>query len=241
MAVRIIIFCLLASVLFAGPAASEEFQPWSENVFAYIKQEFGEEAEKRMRFVEKFILDNQTIPDMEKVTKTNEVSNHLPWIADANHWKKADYWATPLETITTFGGDCEDIALVKWVILRNLGLSDDNLALAYVKIKETGEDHMVLLYVANPDGPAGQKEVYILDNYVDEVKLAAERMDLLAVMAIGTEGRVVLFDDDGENRSVKAEYEGRKIRQVEDLIERVKENRAKFEEINEGRSLMPDA
>ena len=135
----------------------------------------------------------------------------------------------------------EDIALVKWVILRNLGLSDDNLALAYVKIKETGEDHMVLLYVANPDGPAGQKEVYILDNYVDEVKLAAERMDLLAVMAIGTEGRVVLFDDDGENRSVKAEYEGRKIRQVEDLIERVKENRAKFEEINEGRSLMPDA
>ena len=105
MAVRIIIFCLLASVLFAGPAASEEFQPWSENVFAYIKQEFGEEAEKRMRFVEKFILDNQTIPDMEKVTKTNEVSNHLPWIADANHWKKADYWATPLETITTFGGD----------------------------------------------------------------------------------------------------------------------------------------
>ncbi|MGI9537009.1 MAG: transglutaminase-like cysteine peptidase [Desulfocapsaceae bacterium] len=241
MAVRNIILSLLATFLFAGPAASADFQPWSENVFAYIKQEFGDEAEKRMRFVEKFILDNQNIPDMEKVVQTNQVSNHLPWIADENHWKTSDYWATPLETITTFGGDCEDIALVKWVILRNLGLSADNLALAYVKIKETGEDHMVLLYVAKPDAPAGQKEVYILDNYVDEVKLAEERMDLLAVLAIGTEGRVVLFNDDGEKRSVKASYEGRKIKQVEDLIERVNENRAKFEEINEGRSLMPDA
>ena len=44
---------------------------------------------------------HQDIPEMEKVIKTNEVSNHLPWIADAAHWKESDYWATPLETITT--------------------------------------------------------------------------------------------------------------------------------------------
>ncbi len=238
---RTVILCLLAATLLGGTYSRAEFQPWSENVFAYIKQEYGEEAEKRMRFVEKFIIDNQSIPDMEKVVKTNQVANHLPWIADANHWKEADYWATPLETITTFGGDCEDIALVKWVILRNLGISDENLALAYVKIKATGEDHMVLLYVAKPDAPEGQKEVYVLDNYVDEVKLAAERMDLLAVLAMGTKGRIVLFNDDGKNRSVKASYEGRKIRKVEDLVERVKENRAKFAELNNGRSLMPDA
>lgn len=238
---RTVILCLFATTLLGGTYSRAEFQPWSENVFAYIKQEYGEEAEKRMRFVEKFIIDNQSIPDMEKVVKTNQVANHLPWIADANHWKEADYWATPLETITTFGGDCEDIALVKWVILRNLGISDENLALAYVKIKATGEDHMVLLYVAKPDAPEGQKEVHVLDNYVDEVKLAAERMDLLAVLAMGTKGRIVLFNDDGKNRSVKASYEGRKIRKVEDLVERVKENRAKFAELNNGRSLMPDA
>ena len=238
---RTVIVCLLATILLGGTYSRAEFQPWSENVFAYIKQEYGEAAEKRMRFVEKFIIDNQSIPDMEKVVKTNQVANHLPWIADANHWKEADYWATPLETITTFGGDCEDIALVKWVILRNLGIADENLALAYVKIKATGEDHMVLLYVAKPDAPEGQKEAYVLDNYVDEVKLAAERMDLLAVLAMGTRGRIVLFNDDGKNRSVKASYEGRKIRKVEDLIERVKENRAKFAELNNGRSLMPDA
>jgi predicted transglutaminase-like cysteine proteinase len=237
---RIITIGLAAAIIWAGPAFSATFEPWHENVFAYIKQEFGEEAEKRMRFVEKFIIENQDIPEMEKVIKTNQVSNHLPWIADATHWKESDYWATPLETITTFGGDCEDIALVKWVILRNLGVSADNLALAYVKIKATGEDHMVLLYVAKPEAPVGQKEVYVLDNYVDEVKLAEERMDLLAVLALGTEGRVVLFNDDGKNRSVKASYEGRKVKKVEDLIVRVQENRAKFAELNAGRSLMPN-
>ena len=150
----------------------------------------------------------------------------------------------PLNCSQVFAGESnvsDEIALVKWVILRNLGISDENLALAYVKIKATGEDHMVLLYVAKPDAPEGQKEVYVLDNYVDEVKLAAERMDLLAVLAMGTKGRIVLFNDDGKNRSVKASYEGRKIRKVEDLVERVKENRAKFAELNNGRSLMPDA
>jgi predicted transglutaminase-like cysteine proteinase len=237
---RIITVGLAAAIFWAGPAVSGTFEPWHENVFAYIKQEFGDEAEKRMRFVEKFILDNYDIPEMEKVIKTNEMSNHLPWIADAAHWKESDYWATPLETITTFGGDCEDIALVKWVILRNLGISSDNLALAYVKIKQTGEDHMVLLYVAKPEAPLGQKEVYVLDNFVDEVKPAEERMDLLAVMALGTEGRIVLFSDDGENRSVKASYTGRKVKKAEDLIARIQENREKFAELNGGRPLMLD-
>jgi predicted transglutaminase-like cysteine proteinase len=235
---RLLAIGLTITVISAGSAFSAAFEPWHENVFAYIKQEYGDEAEKRMRFLEKFILDNQDIADMEKVIKTNEASNHLPWIADAAHWKKSDYWATPLETITTFGGDCEDIALVKWVILRNLGISSDSLALAYVKIKATGEDHMVLLYVANPEAPVGEKQVYVLDNYVDEVKLASERMDLLAVMALGTEGRIVLFNDDGENRSVKASYSGRKVKKVEDLITRVEENREKFIELNGGRPLM---
>lgn len=239
MAVRISILWLLIAVLFAGPAAGAEFQPWSENVFTYINQEYGPEAEKRMRFLENFILENQEVPDMEKVDKANRVLNHLPWIADANHWKQSDYWATPLETITTFGGDCEDIALVKWVVLRNLGITVDQLRLAYVKIKKTGEDHMVLLFIKNPDAPSEELEVYVLDNYVDEVKRGYERTDLLAVLAIGDNGQVVLFNDDGKNRSIKAVYEERKIKKVDDLVERVKENRKKFEEINEGRALMP--
>ncbi len=236
---RIVAVCLTVCALLAGPAVSSEFQPWSENVFAHIGQEYGPDAEKRFRYLHQFIIDNQDIPDLEKVKKTNEVLNNLPWIADSQHWKESDYWASPLETIATFGGDCEDIAIAKWVVLRNLGLSADHLALAYVKIKKTGEDHMVLLFISNPSAPLEQREVYVLDNYVDGVVLGAERTDLLAVYAFDVNGTVVLFQDDGTKRSVKGVYEERKLRQLDELIAKVFETRKQFEQINEGRSFLP--
>ncbi len=236
---RIIFFCIISYLLLATPVLSGQFQPWSENVFTHIEQEYGKDAEKRFRFLHQFILDNEDDSDMEKVKKTNTVLNHLPWIADSQHWKQADYWASPLETIATFGGDCEDIAIAKWVVLRNLGLSADHLALAYVKIKATGEDHMVLLFIRNPSAAEGQEEVYVLDNYKEEVKRGSERTDLLAVYAFNAEGTVVLFSDDGKNRSVKGVYEERKIKKLDDLIAKVVETRKKFKEINEGRSFLP--
>ena len=39
-------------------------------------------------------------------------------------------------------------AIVKWVMLNHLGISNKHLSLAYVKIKKTGENHMVLLYMS---------------------------------------------------------------------------------------------
>jgi predicted transglutaminase-like cysteine proteinase len=226
-------------VLLAGSAFGSGFQPWSENVFIHIGQEYGSDAEKRFRWLHQFIIDNQHIPDMEKVEKVNQALNHLPWIADSRHWKKADYWASPLETIATFGGDCEDIAIAKYVVLRNLGISADQLALAYVKIKKTGEDHMVLLFIRYPSKPLEEKEVYVLDNYVEEVKLGSERPDLLAVYAFDAQGTVVLFSDDGKKRSVKGVYKERKIRKLDDLLAKVAETRERFKELNEGRPMMP--
>ena len=237
---RIVAVFLTVSALLIGSAVSSQFQPWSENVFTHIGQEFGPDAEKRFRFLHQFILDNQDIPDMEKVQKTNELLNHLPWIADSQHWKESDYWASPLETIATFGGDCEDIAIAKWVVLRNLGLSADHLALAYVKIKKTGEDHMVLLFVSNPSAPLEQREVYVLDNYVDGVKRGKERTDLLAVYAFDAKGTVVLFQDDGTKRSVKGVYKERKLRQLDELIAKISETREQFKQLNDGRPFLPE-
>ena len=237
---RLFFVVLTTALLLPGSQAFAEFQPWPEPVFDYIQEEYGDQAEKRFRFLEKFILENQKIDVMEKVLKVNTTMNRLPWIADAAHWKQADYWATPLETITTFGGDCEDIALVKWVVLRNLGVAVDHLRLAYVKIKKTGQDHMVLLYIQNPEAPDGQKKIYVLDNYIDEVKLGKERTDLIAVLILGAGGQVVLINDDGKNRSVKAAYEERKIKKIDDLVQRVTESRKKFEEIAEGSKLLPE-
>lgn len=57
------------------------------------------------------IQANHEKPVMEKLKLTNDYLNNIPWIADPDLWKREDYWATPFETLTTFGGDCEDMAI----------------------------------------------------------------------------------------------------------------------------------
>lgn len=236
-----IVMLSAAFILIAGNAVSSDYQPLSENVFQYVEKEYGPKAEKRLRYLHTLIIENSDLPDMEKVELVNKTLNHLPWIADGDHWKKADYWASPLETITTFGGDCEDISIVKWVVLRHLDISAEHLRLAYVKIKETGENHMVLLYLKNPSAPFEQQESYVLDNYVQEVKKGSERTDLLAVFTIDAKGTIVLIEDKDSNRSVKGVYEERKMKKLDEVIKKIAEDREKFKELNDGRPLFPSA
>lgn len=225
---QLLVLSVCAFFLMTGYVISREYQPWSENVFQHVEQEYGIDAAKRLRYLHKLIIENQNLPEMEKVKLVNKTLNRLPWIADSEHWKKADYWASPMETITTFGGDCEDISIVKWAILGHLGISNDNLRLAYVKIKETGEDHMVLLYLKNPSAPLEQIESYVLDNYVQEVKKGSERTDLLAIFVTDVNGNIVLIADNGKERSVKGVYKERKIKKLDDLKKKINEDRIKY-------------
>ena len=236
---RLLIFLVLPFLLLGGNPAWCEYQPWSEKVFQYVAQEYGADAEKRLRYLHSLILDNQDLPSMEKVELVNKTLNKLPWIADSSHWKQADYWAAPMETIATFGGDCEDIAIVKWVVLVHLGITEDHLRLAYVKIKKTGENHMVLLFVKNPSAPIDQLEVYVLDNYVQEVKRGSERTDLIGIYIFDADGNIVLLDDKDGKRSIKGEYKERKIKKLEDLKKKIAANRDTFTELNDGRPLLP--
>lgn len=223
------LFMSSSSVLLA-----KEYRPWSEDVFTYVNEEYGEQAEKRYRYLHKLILENQDKTAIEKLDLVNRTLNHLPWIADQQHWKTADYWATPSETLLTFGGDCEDIAIAKWLVLRHLGIATERLRLAYVKIKKTGEAHMILLYIDNMEGPVGQWTTLVLDNYVDGVKKGTDRPDLLAVYALSGAGEIVLFADNGSERSVKGVYKDKKVRKLDELKEKFAEDMKLFRKLNGG-------
>lgn len=216
------------------------FQAWSEKVFQNVEQEYGKKAEKRMRYFHQLILKNQNKTNFEKLKIVNDSLNQLPWIADKAHWKSADYWATPLETIATFGGDCEDMAIVKWIMLRHLGIPKERLRLAYVKIKKTGKSHMVLLYLDKINVPLTQANAYVLDNNISEIKKGRDRTDLLAIYAAGAMGELTLISDENNQRSVKSAYKGRKMKKIEDLKKRILQNRAKYQKLNDGRPLLPD-
>lgn len=176
---------------------------------------------------------------MDKLNMVNRTLNNLPWIADSQHWKKSDYWASPMETIATFGGDCEDFAIAKWVVLTHLGIPSKHFRLAYVKIKATGENHMVLLYVINPGDPPEQWDGYVLDNYDPEVKKGPERTDLIGVYITAGDGTIILIGDKRKGQSVKGVYKDRKTKKLSDLIKKITEDRERFKELNDGQEYFP--
>ncbi len=241
MPIRCLLICIMMSLFSVGQVFAATYQPWSENVFTHIKKEYGPQAEKRMRYLHNIILKNQDKTVQEKLRITNDTMHHLPWIADKTHWEKADYWATPMETISTFGGDCEDIAIAKFVMLRHLGIPAAHLRLAYVKIKKTGENHMVLAYVDRIDLPREQRGegTWILDNIDQKIKKAADRTDLIAIYATDGEGNVVVFKEENGKRSILGVREHANMKKLDDIKEKIYENNITYKKINNGRPLHP--
>jgi predicted transglutaminase-like cysteine proteinase len=237
--IGILRICLIVVFLAAVPVHSGQFQPWSEKIFQYVEKEYGNKAAKRLRYLHELIEKNQGLSVNEKLKLVNDTMNRLPWIADEKHWKKVDFWATPLETITTFGGDCEDIAIAKWVVLNHLGISSKHLRLATVKIKRSGELHMVLLYIENPEAPPNQQKSLVLDNYISEIMAGRNRTDVLALYVFDASCNFTLISDDGSKRTIKGVYPKRKLRQLEDLKKKITENRTKYIELNDGRPFLP--
>ena len=211
--------------------ATHVFEPWEDGVFVAIGERYGPAAEKRFRRIMEIILANHDTTVMEKIRLTNDTLNNIPWIADPNIWKREDYWATPFETLATFGGDCEDIAIAKYAMLLMLGIPDDSLGFAYVETLEK-ERHMVLIFKENDTSP-----VYVLDNKVSDVLTGPERRDLTAIYIFNNDGRLYIIGDDGKKRFVKKELKGRKLEKWITAKARAKENRKKYEKYNGGRPL----
>jgi len=228
-----ILLVILSLFFVFSASATHIFEPWEDEVYVQVGKEYGPQAEKRLRKIFEIMLANHDKPVMEKLRLTNDTLNNIPWIADPDIWKREDYWATPFETLTTFGGDCEDIAIAKYAMLRLLGIPDDALGFAYVETREK-ERHMVLIYKENDASP-----VYVLDNQVPEVLTGPERRDLTAIYIFQNDGRLYIIGDDGKKRFVKKEFTGRKFEKWATAKERAKENRKKYEKYNGGRPLFP--
>ena len=72
-------------------------------------------------------------PEYQQVESINQFFNQLTRQRDREIWGKDDYWATPDELMTLKKGDCEDLAIAKYFVLRRLGISNNRLHLAYGK------------------------------------------------------------------------------------------------------------
>lgn len=230
------VLCL--STVLVSSAYGSQWVPWEDAVFVEVRNNYGERAEQRMRRLHGIFVEHYSAPDMEKLKVVNDTMNRLPWIADQNKYNKSDYWTTPFETITTFGGDCEDIAIAKLVALRAMGVPPDQLRLANVKINRTGEQHMVLVYIESPELPPGEGNIYVLDNYVSQIREQKQRQDFTVLFTVDNEKNIrVIQDKDGE-RSVVKEMDNARYDKIDKIQLKIRETRTHYQRLNAGRPLL---
>lgn len=149
-----------------------------------VEQRYGVEARARV-VAWQLLMDElkaSNVDDMVKIKRANDFFNQVRWVSDQKHWGQDDYWATPIETLGTNAGDCEDFSIGKYFTLNNTKVDSDKIRITYVKALDYNQAHMVLAYYATPDA-----EPLILDNINKTIKPASERTDLLPIYSFNAE------------------------------------------------------
>lgn len=152
---------------------------FSNGLLGWVQSKWGKEAPQRLAVWQRVARDsaNGLGPNKSNVvpalTRANAFFNQVPYVSDLQHWGVEDYWATPVEMLGTFGGDCEDYSVAKYLTLKDIGVPIERLRITYVRAVRLNESHMVLAYYPTPDA-----EPLILDNLVPEIKPASQRPDL---------------------------------------------------------------
>lgn len=106
------------------------------------------------------------LPLDEMADGVNDMMNDVRYIGDNKNWGRSDYWETPVEFLS-YGGDCEDFAIAKYVSLRMLGVPDNLMRVAIVRDVQKGLPHAILI-VYTDEGPM------VLDNQIKRMTPAAD-------------------------------------------------------------------
>jgi len=178
----------------------------------YIKQE--EVVVRMLREWQNLILSNKSISDIDKLKKVNQFFNQLEFVDDIDNWGEDDYWATPNEFIVCQAGDCEDFSIAKYFTLCAMGVPEGQLSLTYVKAVKYNAHHMVLTYDSTPGA-----EPLILDNIVNTVNPASERLDLIPIYRFNETGLWLVE----QQKRGKLVGRSNQLKQWQNVLERMSE------------------
>jgi predicted transglutaminase-like cysteine proteinase len=167
---------VLTGVLCAVPAAWAEglHMGLTPEVLLQVESEHGAPARDRLEDMLALIRDAAGADERTRIERVNAFFNALPYRADADLWGRDDYWAGPVQMLTASGGDCEDYAIAKYFVLRELGIPVARLRILYVKSLRHRKSHMVLAYYEE-----GAAAPLLLDSLTDRIQSARERTDLV--------------------------------------------------------------
>lgn len=119
-------------------------------------------------------------PLIEQIDGVNRLVNSYPYVEDIVNWGVDDYWETPYE-FQERNGDCEDYAISKFMSLRALGVTNDQMRIEIVQdLNLGGVIHAILIVFV--DG-----KVYVLDNQIKQVILAVDIYHYKPIYSINEE------------------------------------------------------
>ena len=155
----------------------------TDEMLDMVATEYGRRARLRIVDWQRLVDENQSLSEEEKLQVTNQFFNQNRFVDDITHWKQSDYWATPIEFLATYGGDCEDFAIAKYITLRALDIPEEKLRITYVKALRLNQAHMVLTYYRQ-----ARAIPLVLDNLDQKILPADQRADLQPVYSFNAEG-----------------------------------------------------
>ncbi|MGF1594630.1 MAG: transglutaminase-like cysteine peptidase [Kiloniellaceae bacterium] len=98
-------------------------------------------------------------PELEVLKTVNGYFNRWPYKVDLEVYGVSEFWATPMEFMKR-SGDCEDYAIAKFFLLRDLGYRNDQLRIVILMDRIRRIGHAVLAVYALGD-------ILILDSLTD--------------------------------------------------------------------------
>lgn len=181
--VTVAVSCCLS---FPLSSAVPDYRHINKPLLNHVQKQYGTYARHRVSRWGKVLNKHHTLEpekDVRKLNVANDFFNKIHWEWDINHWGQEDYWATPIETLGTNAGDCEDFSIGKYFSLTSMGMDTSKLRITYVKALEYDLAHMVLAYYHTPNA-----EPLILDNINKTILPASKRTDLLPIYGFNGDG-----------------------------------------------------
>lgn len=146
------------------------FAKWRETLQRYSEERVREQSTTCTKTLfkachykdwQRFLDDIHGDDRWNQLVAVNRYMNTRRYISDSRNWGVNDYWATPGEFMAR-SGDCEDFAIAKYLSLRQLGWSDDELRVAVVRDLLLNVNHAVLIVYY-------RGRTWLLDNQIRQV------------------------------------------------------------------------
>jgi predicted transglutaminase-like cysteine proteinase len=116
----------------------------------------------------------------QQIALVNQAMNRHPYVTTMQNWHQSMYWETAFEFLR-YGGQCQDYAIAKYLLLRAAGLPADQMRMVVLRDTALDLDHAVLaVYV---DGAP-----QLLDNLRRDIVAASDVDDYRPYYSINENG-----------------------------------------------------